>query len=137
MITFEPTFPPSGRPTPLPWDKNYQGIPIVGTTPDFLQSKIGGLSLHEGRLFERPFEVVAGATAAKVIGDIKGNLAFLRTPKEVDQKYERVGELNPTGRSSGPALLLSSIAKERSHLPISVILIETDDIAGAVARSRS
>jgi len=46
---------------------SYYGAPIVGTTPDFLtdQARKGDKLLAQGRLFEKPMEVVIGAEVAR------------------------------------------------------------------------
>jgi len=51
---------------PLSMGDSYQGYRIVGTDTSFLA--LYELQLQEGAIFERPLDVVAGATAAKRLG---------------------------------------------------------------------
>lgn len=52
---------------PLAFGDSYQGAPIIGTTADFVWHLTN--SQLEGRLFERPFEAVIGATSPLEIGE--------------------------------------------------------------------
>lgn len=51
---------------PVSYGDNYKGYRILGTTPEYI-STYGG-EFAEGKLFERPFEIVVGAAAAEKLG---------------------------------------------------------------------
>lgn len=52
---------------PIGFGDNHQGMPVVGTTPAFVNHLSNGLA--EGRLFEKIDEAVVGALAASRVGD--------------------------------------------------------------------
>lgn len=82
---------------PLSMGDNYGGYRIVGSTPKYVQHFKGEIS--EGRVFNKPMEVVVGATAAKNLG-VKIRDTFASSHgfeadghSHDDQKYTVVGIL--------------------------------------------
>ncbi len=104
---------------------SYKGMPVMATTPEFF-SKFSPdpeypWRLREGRFFEKPFEVVVGATAARTRGMQVGDSLYLthgiesrsaaRRGEDVMQPHEHrdfaytvVGILEPTGTAHDRAL---------------------------------
>ncbi len=96
---------------------SYRGLPVMATTPDFFTlyqpAENAPWDFAEGRPFERPFEIVVGASAAKLAGLSVGDSIPLThgTPKRGEEahvhdefQYEVVGVLNPTATLHDRAL---------------------------------
>lgn len=103
---------------------SYMGLPVLATTPEFFTHfRPDGRNpwrLASGRFFERPFEVVVGARAARATGLRPGDRIHLthgiprsrqaRDPDAPDPHvhydftYEVVGVLEPSGSSHDRAL---------------------------------
>ena len=94
---------------PLGFGDNYNGFPLVGTTPGFFelrekQNDPPFYRLREGRLFKADFEAVLGAQAARVSGlkpgdpliSAHGTVPALEAQTHARQ-YQVVGILAPTG----------------------------------------
>jgi len=113
---------PSDFAVPTQLGDQYMGMPVVATTPEFFThfspdpdfrpgSAAAGWALAKGRFFEAPFEVVAGARAAKEtsinIGDTlsvtHGSGEFAHVHDEFS--YTVVGILEPTGSSHDRAII--------------------------------
>ncbi len=83
---------------PLALGDNYKGYRIVGTNQDF--TKLYGAEVVKGRLFEKPFEVTAGANTGLAIGDnFAGSHGLAEEEGHVHEEhlYEVVGLLPQTG----------------------------------------
>ena len=96
---------------PLTMGDTYFGVPIVGTTPAFLEDRQAPLA--SGRNFTKPFEAVIGADAASrfhalTIGNkFAGSHGWTRTGSDdvhSDFPYTVVGILAPTGTSLDRAI---------------------------------
>ena len=104
---------------------SYRGLPVMATTTDFFTRYSAdptfkfwespdqiGWALSEGRLFEKPFEVVLGATAAGQTGLRIGDTISLThgMPRDPmahvhdEYSYEVVGILKPTSTAHDRAL---------------------------------
>lgn len=55
-----------GSAIPVSYGDNYKGYRILGTKPVYLERY--GATLHEGRLYTAPFEIVAGSSVVKKLG---------------------------------------------------------------------
>lgn len=87
---------------PISLGDSYHGFRIVGTDPGYLalyEARVG-----EGRVFERPMEAVAGATAARRAGLAPGSafagvhgIAASGGTAHAGHPYQVVGVLAPTG----------------------------------------
>jgi putative ABC transport system permease protein len=105
---------------PLQIGDNYRGLPIVATTPEFFTrfEPVAGhpWRLREGRFFERPWEVVVGAVAARQAGLRVGSHIHLthgadeRGHEHHEFGYDVVGILEPTGSSHDRALFTDLIS---------------------------
>jgi putative ABC transport system permease protein len=83
---------------PLALGDNYHGFRIAGTTPEYI-SLLGG-SLAEGKVFDAPFEAVAGAATGLNTGDSFAGahgLSAESTDIHKDHLYKITGRLAPTG----------------------------------------
>lgn len=91
-----------------------RGARIVGTTPDFLEQKREGapvFSFADGKLFEKDFEIVAGAAAAKRLGLAVGSRIVgshgagpAAGAEHGEHPYTVVGVLAPSGTPHDRAL---------------------------------
>lgn len=107
---------------PIQTGDSFQGLPVLGSTPEFF-SKFKpdpeqGWRLREGRFFEREFELVVGARAAAATGLAIGDRVPLThgmprrrgeenlpAPHVHDEfKFEVVGILEPTGSAHDRAI---------------------------------
>lgn len=98
---------------PLCLGDYYRGFPVVGTTAGFFDRLRAGepaaTPLREGRLFERDFEIVAGATAAERL-KLKLGDALITTHgaaggrRHAEHPYRVVGILENTGAAHDRAL---------------------------------
>ena len=101
------------RGIPLAYGDNYQGYRIMGTDTNYVAHYQGRLA--EGRLWEAPFEVTLGATAAARLGLRVGDTFYgahgVSGSDDVheDHPYEVVGILAPAGTVIDQ-LLLTSVA---------------------------
>lgn len=97
---------------PIAFGDNYQGAPVVGTTPDFVAHLAGG-DLAEGRGLVDMFDAVAGAYATAEVGDvIEPTHGVEGTVLEADNEthgvgYTVTGRLPPTGSPWDRAYLVS------------------------------
>ncbi len=91
------THPQVARAIPLALGDNWRGTRIVGTTHDYI-AHYGG-QLAAGRLWEHPFEAVAGADVDIAVGDDFVGAHGLIEGGHVhdDETYHVVGRLEPTG----------------------------------------
>ncbi|MEL7459860.1 MAG: FtsX-like permease family protein [Pseudomonadota bacterium] len=97
---------------PIAFGDNYQGAPVVGTTPDFVAHLAGG-TLAEGRGLVDMFDAVAGAYATAGVGDvIEPTHGVEDTALEGNNEthgvgYTVTGRLPPTGSPWDRAYLVS------------------------------
>ena len=98
---------------PLAYGDNYLGYKIVGTTENY--TKHFGLTIQQGTLFTKDFEVVVGANIAANIG-LKIGDTFFGTHGDAEEgevhdhhAYKVVGILEPSGKVADQ-LILSNIA---------------------------
>jgi putative ABC transport system permease protein len=107
---------------PLAWaiptqlGDSYRGLPVMATTTEFFTAfqpaPDAAFAVRDGRLFERPFEVVVGAEAARRtnlrLGDIinlfHGAPRQPGTHEHTEFDYTVVGILAPTGSAHDRAL---------------------------------
>lgn len=96
---------------PLAFGDYIKGMPIVGTTPVFVTHN-GRIAPAEGRVFEKPNEVVIGADVAMKLGETF--IAMHGTPQEnviethvhANLKFQIVGRLAKTGTPWDRAVLV-------------------------------
>lgn len=92
---------------PLAFGDSWEGVPVVGTTPPFVNHLSDGL--RTGRLFETMTEAVAGANVALAVGDAiepvhgDGSDDFA----EHGHIYTIVGKMNRTGSPWDNAILVA------------------------------
>lgn len=103
---------------PLAMGDNYNGFRIIGTTADYLD--IYHATPSEGRIFDKPFEVVAGSSTKMKIGDefsARHGLAADSDDIHEDEKFTVVGLLKPTGTVIDKLLVtpLSSVQDAHAH----------------------
>ncbi len=99
---------------PLSLGDSYRGYRIVGTTPQFI--KLYSATLQQGRSWEKPFEVVAGAGAAQKLGlsigtSFQSSHGFVMDDNLVHEDAEAfrvVGILQPTGAVIDQLLITST-----------------------------
>ena len=96
---------------PLTMGDNYFGWPIVGTMPEFLTARESDDALlKSGRIFNQPFEIVAGAEVAarqqlRLGQQVVGAHGWGKSDDlHPDSPYTVVGILAPTGTSLDRAL---------------------------------
>lgn len=94
---------------PLALGDNWHGFRIVGTTADCLS--LYNASFYQGRLWDKPFEAVAGAHTGLVDGsEFSGAHGLLGGGHSHEEhKYKVVGVLKPTG-SVLDRLILTSVS---------------------------
>lgn len=82
---------------PLALGDNWRGSRIVGTTSDYLAHY--DASLADGRLWDKPFEAVSGASVNAPVGfEFAGAHGLIEGGHaHGDKKYKIVGTLKPTG----------------------------------------
>jgi putative ABC transport system permease protein len=96
---------------PLSLGDSHRGYRIVGTTPGFLE--LYALQVAEGRLWEKPMEVVAGRAVAEALGlkvgsRFRSSHGFVEDENLVHedaQAFEVVGILEPSGSVADQLLL--------------------------------
>ncbi len=98
---FVATHPLVDRATPLAQGDNYNGVRIVGTTPDYLE--LYGAEVVQGAFWDAPLQAVLGASAAQSLGLELGD-SFESSHGVGDSGIEHshaplevVGVLSPTG----------------------------------------
>lgn len=93
---------------PIAFGDSYRGMPVVGTTEQFVAHLTEGLA--EGRMFESHYEAVSGARATAPIGHrfepAHGHGAAAETGAHVGVEYEVVGRMPPTGSPWDRAILV-------------------------------
>ena len=92
---------------PIGFGDSWKDAPVIGTTADFAEYLSGGLA--EGRLFERPYEAVAGARVDLSVGEtFKPAHGHGDAAQEGmhDVDYEVVGRMPMTGSPWDRALLV-------------------------------
>jgi putative ABC transport system permease protein len=109
---------------PVQQGDSYQGFPVLATTPEFFTSfepnNAEPWDFAEGRAFDKPFEVVVGATVARTTGLKLNDTIFLthgiassrqlgpanamEPHVHTDFSYTIVGILKPTGSAHDRAL---------------------------------
>ncbi|WP_192348315.1 ABC transporter permease [Algoriphagus sp. Y33] len=96
---------------PMALGDNYQGFRIVGTNHDY--PALYDAQLQDGKLWEKPFEVVLGAEVAKKIGykkgdEFVGSHGISEGSHEHDEnKFKVVGVLEPAGNVLDRLILTS------------------------------
>lgn len=101
---------------PLTIGDNYKGWRVAGTTPDYLD--LYGGSLKTGRIFQKPFEVVAGASTHLKIGEkFAASHGFSADSDDVHDAYlyEVVGILAPTGTVADKLLMTPFESVQQLH----------------------
>ncbi len=105
--------------TPLALGDNYQGFRIVGSQADYLE--IYGGEIAQGRLWERPLEIVAGSQVAREAGltidSTFSGVHGLETDghEHEQQRYLVVGILAPTGTVLDRLLVTSAESVRALH----------------------
>lgn len=112
--------PGAARVVPLNLGDSYRGFYVVATSRDYLAliGELAGRPVQirpSGRLFERPFEAVLGATAARALGLKQGDRftsthGLVELPADLArdheaQPYTVVGVLEPTRTPADRAIL--------------------------------
>jgi putative ABC transport system permease protein len=99
---------------PVCMGHDYEGIPVVGTTPDMFESltyrDAQEYKFARGENFkaEEPFEAVVGATAAKETGlDVGKTFKAVHGGKAHEQEFNVVGVLEHTGTPNDRALFVN------------------------------
>jgi putative ABC transport system permease protein len=103
---------------PLVMGDNYKGYRVIGTTQAYIDLYKGKIT--EGRIFEKPFEVVAGSQISMKLGEefaARHGFSADSTDIHDDQLYKIVGTLKPTGTVIDKLFItpLASIQKAHSH----------------------
>lgn len=83
---------------PIAMGDNYKGFRVIGTTSAYLD--LYNSKISDGKLFEKPFEVVAGSSIQIDIGDtFAARHGFAANSDDIhdDKLYKVVGKLKPTG----------------------------------------
>lgn len=103
---------------PLAMGDNYKGYRVIGTTPAYINLYKG--KIEEGRIFEKPFEVVAGSQILMNLGEeFAASHGFSADDTDIhdDRLYKIVGKLKPTGTVIDKLLItpLASVQEAHSH----------------------
>lgn len=109
-----PDHPLVGLAVPLSLGDSYKGYRIVGTDQRFLE--LYQLNVDEGNTFESPFEVLAGAQVARILGLKPGDTFFsvhgLDDNEDLThddtEPFRIVGILEPSGTVADQLLLVST-----------------------------
>lgn len=142
------------RAVPLGFGDQYRGFPMVGTSARFFEQRLKPdappyFTPATGRVFERPFEAVVGATVAQAAG-LKIGTEFHSAhgtqpapheeQAEHDAEYTVVGVLAPTGGSADRAIYVDLASLWVTHAQntpetrgVTAVLFTADNIAGLYA----
>ena len=107
------------RAIPLALGDSYRSFRIVGTTAPYIE--IYGASMRDGRIWNKPLEVVVGADAARITGLAVGkSFAGAHGLSEAggdhaDHPYAVVGVLKPTGSVIDRVILTSVESVREVH----------------------
>lgn len=101
---------------PIAIGDNYKGFRVVGTTAAY--AGLYDLTPAQGRMFEKPFEVLAGAATQLSIGHtFAASHGFSADTEDVhgDQLYTVVGVLAPSGTAADKTLITPYQSVQQSH----------------------
>ena len=101
---------------PIAVGDNYKGWRVVGTTADYLG--LYDLKISEGQVFQKPFEVLAGAATGLKIGDsFVASHGFSADTDDVheDSRYKVVGVLEQSGTVADKLLITSIKSVQKAH----------------------
>lgn len=136
---------------PIAVGDNYQGLAVVGTTPEFLNdlelANAQKFTFEQGRAFQAKYETVLGAEAARQTG-LKLGDEFHAThgieeggAEHEEEHFKVVGILEPTGTPHDRALYCSldsvyGLHEKLTGRPLSAILVvmQSDLWIGSFAR---
>lgn len=101
---------------PLAVGDNYKGWRIVGTTTEYLG--LYGLKIKQGHIFQKPFDVIAGAATGLDIGAVfSASHGFSAESDDVhaDESYRIVGVLERSGTVADKLLLTPYEGVQETH----------------------
>ncbi len=145
--------PRTAHAIPLGFGDNYQGLPIVGTSTEFFSQTVKPgepyFRLRTGRLFQRSFEAVLGARAARESGLGIGEsftTAHGHGPSDAEhsETYAVVGIMAPTGGPADRAVLVDLASLWEVHgqehaddRQVTAIIYRARSLAGVYAVAQS
>lgn len=100
---------------PLALGDSYKGYRIVGTSPDYIVHYKG--EFHQGRIWNKPFEAVAGAATGLKVGDRFHGAHGLGDDghNHEEQSYNVIGVLEETGTVLDRLILTSVVSVQDLH----------------------